>query len=82
MQEQGKSISLAHFRYIMPLPLNTEKVLSGFKKILVCEINNGQFVKYLKMNFPQFRYEQYNKIQGLPFMIAELEEKFNSLLNQ
>jgi 2-oxoglutarate ferredoxin oxidoreductase subunit alpha len=82
MQEQGKSISLAHFRYIMPLPLNTEKVLSGFKKILVCEINNGQFVKYLKMNFPQFPYEQYNKIQGLPFMIAELEEKFNSLLNQ
>jgi 2-oxoglutarate/2-oxoacid ferredoxin oxidoreductase subunit alpha len=82
MQEQGKSISLAHFRYIMPLPRNTEKVLSGFKKILVCEINNGQFVKYLKMNYPQFPYEQYNKIQGLPFMIAELEEKFNSLLKQ
>lgn len=82
MQEQGKSISLAHFRYIMPLPRNTEQVLAGFKNILVCEINNGQFVKYLKMNFPQFRYEQYNKIQGLPFMIAELEEKFNSLLNQ
>ena len=82
MQEQGKSISLAHFRYIMPLPRNTEQVFAGFKRILVCEINNGQFVKYLKMNFPQYRYEQYNKIQGLPFMIAELEDKFNSILNQ
>lgn len=82
LQKQGKSISLAHFRHIMPLPLNTEKILSSYKKIIVCEINNGQFVKYLKVNFPQFKYEQYNKIQGLPFMVAELEEKFNSLLNQ
>lgn len=82
MQKEGKSISLAHFRHIMPLPKNTEEVLSGFKKIVVCEINNGQFVKYLKMNFPQYKYAQYNKIQGLPFMIAELEEKFNALLNE
>ncbi|MDP3463094.1 MAG: 2-oxoacid:acceptor oxidoreductase subunit alpha [Bacteroidales bacterium] len=82
LQKQGKSVSLAHFRHIMPLPLNTEKILNSYKKIIVCEINNGQFVKYLKVNFPQFKYEQYNKIQGLPFMVAELEEKFNSLLNQ
>lgn len=81
MQEQGKSIALAHFRNIMPLPKNTEQVLNRHKKRIVCEINNGQFVKYLKMNYPQFTYEQYNKIQGLPFMVAELEQKFNELLN-
>jgi len=80
MREQGKSIALAHFRHIMPLPKNTEALLGRYKKIVVCEINNGQFVKYLRMNFPQFRYEQYNKIQGLPFMVAELEAKFNELL--
>lgn len=82
MQEQGKSVALAHFKHIMPLPKNTETILGRHKKIVVCEINNGQFVKYLKMNFPQFKYEQYNKIQGLPFMVAELEDKFNELLNQ
>ena len=81
MQKQGKSISLAHFRHIMPLPKNTETVFSKSKKIVVCEINNGQFVKYLRMSFPQYKYDQYNKIQGLPFMVAELEEKFNTLLN-
>ncbi|NOU48878.1 MAG: 2-oxoacid:acceptor oxidoreductase subunit alpha [Bacteroidales bacterium] len=80
MQKQGKSVSLAHFRYIMPLPKNTEALLSKFKKIVVCELNNGQFVKYLRMSFPQYKCEQYNKIQGLPFMVAELEEKFNALL--
>jgi 2-oxoglutarate ferredoxin oxidoreductase subunit alpha len=65
----------------MPLPKNTETVFSKSKKIVVCEINNGQFVKYLRMSFPQYKYDQYNKIQGLPFMVAELEEKFNTLLN-
>ncbi|MCK9450579.1 MAG: 2-oxoacid:acceptor oxidoreductase subunit alpha, partial [Bacteroidales bacterium] len=80
MIAQGKSIALAHFRHIMPLPKNTEEIFSRYKKIVVCEINNGQFVKYLRMNLPQFKYQQYNKIQGLPFMVAELENKFNELL--
>jgi 2-oxoglutarate ferredoxin oxidoreductase subunit alpha len=82
MLEEGKSVAHAHFRHIMPLPRNTEELLGRYKKIVVCEINNGQFVKYLKMNFPQFKYEQYNKIQGLPFMVAELEAKFNELLTR
>lgn len=82
MQQQGQSIALAHFKHIMPLPKNTEEVFGRYKKIVVCEINNGQFVKYLRMSYPQFKYYQYNKIQGLPFMIAELEAKFNELLNQ
>lgn len=82
MQAQGKSVALAHFRHLMPLPKNTEDVLGRYKNIIVCEINNGQFVKYLKMNYPQFRYHQYNKIQGLPFMETELEAIFNELLNQ
>jgi len=81
LRSEGKSVSLAHFKYIMPLPLNTREILSRYKKILVCEINMGQFVNYLRMQFPEFRYEQYNKIQGLPFMVAELKDKVNELLN-
>lgn len=80
LQEEGKSISLAHFNYIMPLPLNTADVLKKFKKIIVCELNLGQFASYLRMHHPQFEYMQYNKIQGLPFMISELKEKFNQIL--
>ena len=80
MLEEGKSVAHAHFRHIMPLPKNTKEVLSGHKKILVCENNNGQFVNYLREKMPDFKYEQYNKIQGLPFLTAELENKFNDLL--
>lgn len=82
MQAEGKSISLAQFKHIMPMPKNTREVLSKFKKILVCENNMGQFVGYLRMQFPEFGYEQFNKVQGLPFMVSELKQKFESLLNE
>lgn len=80
LQKEGKKISLAQFNYIKPLPANTEEVFKNFKKILVCEINMGQFANYLRFTKPDFKYLQYNKIQGLPFMIAELKEKFNNIL--
>ncbi len=82
LQAEGKKISLAHFRNINPLPKNTKDIFKGFKKIIIPEINNGQFASYLRMNFPENNYLQYNKIQGLPFMVSELEDKFNSILNE
>ena len=82
MQAEGKKVSLAHFKYIMPLPKNTGTILSKFKKIVVCEINAGQFVNYLRMTFPDYKYHQYNKIKALPFMVNELVVKFNELLEQ
>jgi 2-oxoglutarate ferredoxin oxidoreductase subunit alpha len=82
VQGEGKKISHAHFHHIMPLPKNTAKVLSGFKKIVVCELNGGQFVNYLKMRHPKNDYFQFNKVQGLPFMINELTDKFHQLLEE
>ena len=80
LQEEGKSVSLAQFNYIKPLPKNTEKVFSKFSKILICEMNLGQFAIYLRSQLPQFQFLQYNKIQGLPFMISELKEKVIQIL--
>ena len=80
MQAQGHKVSLAHFKYISPLPKNTPEIFKNFKKIVVCELNNGQFVNYLRMTYPQYTYEQYNKYQGLPFTTQELTEKFNQII--
>jgi len=80
LQEEGLSISLAQFNYINPLPKNTEEVLKNFKTRVVCELNMGQFVNYLRSNYPAYDYKQYNKVQGLPFMISELKLKFRELL--
>ena len=80
LQEEGKSISQAHFSYINPLPKNTGDILKGFKEIIVCELNMGQFVQYLRIKFPGYQYQQYNKVQGLPFTEGELKQKFNEIL--
>ena len=71
-REAGMDVSFANFDYIMPLPRNTEEVFSKFEKILVCELNSGQFVNYLRGRLPQFSYSQYNKVQGQPFLVQEI----------
>ena len=77
MIENGyKNICLAHFNYINPLPKNTEEVFKQFKKIIVCELNTGQFAKVLKINFNGFEFLQFNKIQGLTLGNSELTDKF------
>lgn len=80
MRAGGKSVSHCHFSYINPLPKETETIFSKYKKIVVCELNMGQFANYLRMNFPRTEFLQYNKVQGLPFTVAELTEHFNTLI--
>ncbi|MCP5464125.1 MAG: 2-oxoacid:acceptor oxidoreductase subunit alpha [Deltaproteobacteria bacterium] len=80
LQKQGKKISLAHFNYINPLPKNTGDIFKNFKKIVVCELNLGQFQKYLSETF-DYDFLKFNKIQGLPFMIGELKWRFESILS-
>ena len=82
MRAAGKKVSLCHFNYINPLPHGVYEIFSGFRKIVVCELNEGQFANYMRMSFPQFRYEQFNKVQGLPFTKEELVDKFNELLEK
>ena len=80
--ETNAKVSLAHFNYIKPLPANTATVFAGFKKIVVCELNLGQFVSYLRDKLPEFKYHQFNKVQGLPFTIQELSENFVKLMEE
>ena len=77
---EGESIGFTHFNYINPLPKNTGDIFSKFDTILVCELNLGQFVKHLAGQFPGQKFDQYNKIQGLPFTVKELTEEFNKYL--
>lgn len=80
LTKEHKSVGFAHFNYINPLPKNTEKVFSKYKTILVCELNSGQFIRLLKGEFSQFNYQQYNKVQGLPFSKKELINEFTKYL--
>ncbi len=80
MRSEGKSVALAHFDYINPLPKNTADVFARYKKIIVCELNSGQFVDYLRAKLPDFKYLQYNKVQGQPFIVKEIVDAVNNIL--
>ncbi|PIE47819.1 MAG: MFS transporter [Flavobacteriales bacterium] len=80
MNKAGFKTGHLHFNYINPLPKNIDKILSRFKQLVVCELNRGQMAKVLKINYPEFDYLKYNKIQGLPFTTAELMKKFKYII--
>ena len=80
MNEKGKKVALAHFNYINPLPKNTAEVISKYKKVVVCELNNGQFASFLRSKVPGVNFLQHNKVQGQPFTMAELVEHFELIL--
>ncbi|MFP4469451.1 MAG: 2-oxoacid:acceptor oxidoreductase subunit alpha [Bacteroidota bacterium] len=80
--KEGVKLSFVHFNYIKPLPKNTHEVLKRFNKLLVCEINLGQFANYLRMKFQDLEFMQYNKVQGLPFTVIELKEQIKKVLEE
>ena len=80
MNKDGKKIALAHFNYINPLPKNTIDVIQRYKKVVVCELNSGQFATFLRSKVPGVEFLQYNKVQGQPFTVAELEADFSELM--
>ncbi|MBR1799221.1 MAG: 2-oxoacid:acceptor oxidoreductase subunit alpha [Bacteroidales bacterium] len=82
LNAEGKKVAYTHFNYICPLPKNTGDILRRYKKIVVCELNSGQFAGYLRTKFPECPMTQYNKIMGLPFEVGELKAEFERLLNQ
>ncbi len=81
MRAEGKDVSLTHFSFINPLPKNTADLFNKFEKIVVCELNKGQFVNYLRMQFKN-DFKQYNKVQGLPFIVEDLKAEFTNLLEE
>jgi 2-oxoglutarate ferredoxin oxidoreductase subunit alpha len=64
------------------MPKHDKEVFGKFKKIVVAELNMGQFADYLRMKYNGFIYAQINKVQGLPFTINELKEKCIKLLEE
>ena len=71
-------VSFLHLRYLNPFPKNLESLLSGFEKILVPEINRGQLSRILRERF-LLPVEGFNRVQGVPLMVAELKEKITQM---
>ncbi|CAM2067870.1 2-oxoacid:acceptor oxidoreductase subunit alpha [Sulfidibacter corallicola] len=73
MNSEGHKVAAAHFRYLNPFPPNTGEVIQRYKKILVCELNNGQLDVLIKSRFVR-QTEPLLKVKGKPFQVSELTE--------
>ena len=82
MRAAGKKVALSHFKYINPLPANTEEVLKKYPKVVVAEQNMGQFAGYLRMKIDGFVPNQYNEVKGQPFVVNELVAAFTEIYNK
>jgi 2-oxoglutarate ferredoxin oxidoreductase subunit alpha len=79
LRKKGYKVSQVHFKYLNPMPKNTAEVLRKFKHVLVPELNLGQFAKLLKSQY-LVDVIQFNKVQGLPFKVAELQNRMVEIL--
>jgi 2-oxoglutarate ferredoxin oxidoreductase subunit alpha len=69
---KGMDVSHVHVRHIWPLPANLGDLLRSFDKVLVPEMNTGQFKTVLRDQY-LVDAQPLNKVSGQPFTIAELE---------
>ena len=82
MRAAGKKVAQAHFKFINPLPKNTAEVLKKYPKVVVAEQNMGQLAGFLRMKIAGFVPAQYNEVKGQPFVVSELVEAFNAIINK
>jgi 2-oxoglutarate ferredoxin oxidoreductase subunit alpha len=69
---KGVDVSHIHVRHIWPLPANLGDLLRSYDKILVPEMNTGQFKTVLRDQF-LVDAQPLTKVSGQPFAIAEIE---------
>lgn len=72
-QAKGKKVSHIHVRHIWPLPSNLGELLKGFDRVLVPEMNTGQFKTVLRDQL-LIDVESLTKTSGQPFQISEMED--------
>jgi 2-oxoglutarate ferredoxin oxidoreductase subunit alpha len=82
LRKQGEKVAFTHFRFINPLPRNTEEILKKYRKVLVIEQNLGQFAGYLRSKIGGFNPFQFNRVKGQPFIVARLVEEIKGILKK
>ncbi|MDL2323047.1 2-oxoacid:acceptor oxidoreductase subunit alpha [Bacteroidales bacterium OttesenSCG-928-A17] len=75
IRKAGKKVAFTHFKYINPLPKNTEEIMRKYKKVLVIEQNLGQFANHLRSKVKGFNPYQFNRVKGQPFIVSRLVEE-------
>ena len=76
---EGKKVSHIHIRHMWPLPRNLKELLSGYKRVLIPEMNTGQLVNVIRSEY-LIDAQSMTKISGQPFKIKEIEAEIAAQL--
>ncbi|MGE3691435.1 MAG: 2-oxoacid:acceptor oxidoreductase subunit alpha [Novosphingobium sp.] len=76
---RGLDVSHIHVRHVWPLPANLGELLKSYEKVVVPEMNTGQFKTVLRDQF-LVDAKPLNKVSGQPFTIAEIEAAIEGAL--
>jgi 2-oxoglutarate ferredoxin oxidoreductase subunit alpha len=72
LRQRGLAIAQAHVRHLNPLPKNLESVLRSYHRVVIPEMNLGQFASIIRSKYLVDAIS-YNQVRGLPFTASELE---------
>ncbi|MCC5830747.1 MAG: 2-oxoacid:acceptor oxidoreductase subunit alpha [Phycisphaeraceae bacterium] len=78
--EEGKSVGAVHLRHLNPMPGNLGQIIKRYRKVLVPELNTGQLRTLIRSRF-LIDARGLNKIQGKPFLVDELMDAINLMLD-
>lgn len=73
LRKKGVAVAHLHLRHLNPFPANLGDVLRGYKRVVVPENNLGQLLKLVRADF-LIDAHGLNKVAGVPFKAAEIEE--------
>jgi len=82
LRQKGHKVALAQFKYVNPLPRNTAQVLGSYDKVVVAEQNLGQLAAVLRAKIDGFVPYQYNEVKGQPFVVADLVNNFEEIIQK
>ena len=68
---EGLDVSHIQVRYLSPMPKNLGELLHNFEKIIVPEMNTGQFINLIRAEY-LIDADGLNKVAGQPFKIGEI----------
>ncbi len=78
MRAVGDKVDRVHLTHVHPFPANLGEVLSGYKHVLVPELNKGQLVRLLRAEF-LVDAKPVSKMIGLPFTGGEIEAAIRAI---
>ncbi|MFZ2624007.1 MAG: 2-oxoacid:acceptor oxidoreductase subunit alpha [Propionibacterium sp.] len=81
LRARGLHIAQAHVRNLNPLPANLGEVVHRYRRVIVPEVNLGQFCQLLRARY-LVDARSYHHVRGLPLVMDDLTEYLEGVIDE